>query len=399
MKIAFIGQKGVPTSQGGVEKHVQELGTRLVKAGHEVLIYARPTYAKKPTGQYYFVKGKLLKKGSGPRVIILPCVPNKYLETITHTFICIWHATWVNADVIHFQGDGPALLIWLARLLWPKTKIVATFHSIDRLHQKWGWLSQQALRFGEWLLCKVADQVICVGHTLQKYANKQYGCEAVYIPNGTSSEKISNLETQKILKDLKLSSGKYILMVSRLVRHKGAHHLIQAYKQLGKLAKNYDLVFVGAGAYTDDYVNELKDLAGDNKHIKFLGVQTGKKLSALYKGARVTVQPSESEGLSLVVLEALAQSPRVLVSDIPENREIINGLIPTFKSGRVADLTSQLKALLKSGAPEISAAVRGQLLAPYQWSKISKETIVLYRALLKKKETAQSRSEVVWVVR
>jgi hypothetical protein len=44
MKIAFIGQKGIPAIAGGVEKHVEKLSTRLVAEGHEVTVYVRSHY-------------------------------------------------------------------------------------------------------------------------------------------------------------------------------------------------------------------------------------------------------------------------------------------------------------------------------------------------------------------
>ncbi len=44
MRIAFIGQKGIPAKFGGVEKHVEELATRLAFLGHDVFAYTRRNY-------------------------------------------------------------------------------------------------------------------------------------------------------------------------------------------------------------------------------------------------------------------------------------------------------------------------------------------------------------------
>ena len=44
MKIAIIGQKGIPAKSGGVETHVEELSIRLAKCGHDVFVYARHNY-------------------------------------------------------------------------------------------------------------------------------------------------------------------------------------------------------------------------------------------------------------------------------------------------------------------------------------------------------------------
>ena len=41
MKIAMLGQKRIPSREGGVEVVVEELSTRMVKKGHEVTCYNR----------------------------------------------------------------------------------------------------------------------------------------------------------------------------------------------------------------------------------------------------------------------------------------------------------------------------------------------------------------------
>ena len=44
MRIAFIGQKGIPATFGEVEKHVQELGARLAKRGYKIFAYTGMNY-------------------------------------------------------------------------------------------------------------------------------------------------------------------------------------------------------------------------------------------------------------------------------------------------------------------------------------------------------------------
>ena len=56
-------------------------------------------------------------------------------------------------------------------------------------------------------------------------------------------------------------------MVSRLVRHKGAHHLIKAYQGLDTTKQ---LVIVGESAFTDDYAKEIKRLATGNDGLSSL---------------------------------------------------------------------------------------------------------------------------------
>ena len=44
MKVAFIGQKGLPATYGGVERHVEELAARVAAHGHQACVYNRPHY-------------------------------------------------------------------------------------------------------------------------------------------------------------------------------------------------------------------------------------------------------------------------------------------------------------------------------------------------------------------
>ena len=46
MKIAMIGQKGIPSRAGGVEIHVEELAAGLVEMGQQVDVYCRKYYCK-----------------------------------------------------------------------------------------------------------------------------------------------------------------------------------------------------------------------------------------------------------------------------------------------------------------------------------------------------------------
>ncbi|MEK7494935.1 MAG: glycosyl transferase family 1, partial [Patescibacteria group bacterium] len=56
MKIAFIGQKGIPAISGGVEKHVEKIAVRLAAQGHDVTAYVRSHYTKPTLTHFKGVK-------------------------------------------------------------------------------------------------------------------------------------------------------------------------------------------------------------------------------------------------------------------------------------------------------------------------------------------------------
>jgi glycosyltransferase involved in cell wall biosynthesis len=56
----------------------------------------------------------------------------------------------------------------------------------------------------------------------------------------------------------------------------------------------------------------------------------GEALDELLTNAMLFVLPSDLEGLSLALLDALGAGVCVLASDIPENRELVDGRVSLF---------------------------------------------------------------------
>ncbi|MFA6421980.1 MAG: glycosyltransferase family 4 protein [Candidatus Buchananbacteria bacterium] len=369
MKIAFIGQKGIPTQQGGIEKHVEELSTRLAKGGFDVTVYSRPHYSGITTKKY---------KHKGVDIINLPSINTKNLDAITHTFISSIHAISKNYDVIHYHGVGPSLLSWMPRVFSPKSKVVVTFHSIDRLQKKWGPFAKLMLTVGEWAACKFPHETITASKIMQIYTQKHFNSKTNYIPNGVGIPKVKETE---ILKKLGLRKKQYILCVSRLIQHKGIHTLIKAYK---KLDTNKKLVIVGEGSNTESYIKLLKKLADGDKNIIFAGKQIGDDLKTIFTNAFVFVQPSEAEGLSIALLEAMSYGLPLIISDIPENKEPTNGYALEFINKNFMDLSRQLNFAIKhpNHIRETAKTAKEHTIKHYNWNDITKKTANLYEQLI-----------------
>lgn len=368
MKIYFVGQKGLPAMGGGVERHVQELATRLAKNGQDVFAYSRRGYTKSDAAQF-----------QGVNIIYTPAIYTKHLEAISHTFFSVLDLLRRDVDIVHIHSIGPSLLIPLIRLVKPSAKIVATVHSPDYFHQKWNAFARFMLRMGERIAARWADQVLTVSKNLQQYLWHAYHCQAQYIPNGVPLPEL--YVSHEPLRQWGVSPNEYVVAISRLVRHKGLHFLIEAYKTLSTDKK---LVIVGGAEYTDDYVKELEVLAAGNPNIIFTGKQSGAALQALFAHAYAFVIPSQSEGLSIALLEALSYNQAILASDIPENTEVIAGLGLTFEQGNVADLAKKLDFMLKH--PEIvkqyKQTGRQHVQTHYNWNNIVAETVSVYKRTL-----------------
>jgi glycosyltransferase involved in cell wall biosynthesis len=382
MKIFFIGQKGIPTVTGGVERHVEELAVRLAELGHEIYAYTRHNYSDRK-----------LKVYKGVNLISLPSIPTKHLDAISHTFLAILDVSRRrDIDVIHFQSIGPSFLIWLAKLLNPRTPIISTFHSQCYQHHKWGRIARTALKFGEYVCCKFSDKTIAVSKNLRDYGVRAYQREIIFVPNGVD---IPEITAAQDISAWGLAKDNYIVTVSRLVRHKGIHYLIEAFKQS---VTDKKLVIVGDGSFTDDYVQELKNLAADDPRIIFTGNQTGQRLNELFSNAYLFVQPSESEGLSIALLEAMAYGLPVLVSDIPENIEAINNCGFTFQNKNIGDLKIKLDFMLAnpSLAHEQAMLGRENVTMNFNWDMIASKTVKVYNEAAYQKIISRCKSKKIY---
>ena len=384
MKIAMIGQKAIPFYRdGGVERHVEELAVRLAKRGHEVTVFVRRRYVATKDDIW-----------QGVKLVRVPEIPTKHLGTITYSLFAILKAVLLRStglpsatqhgyDIIHFHGIGPSLLAWIPRI-FTRAKIVVTFHSIDRFHAKWGLFSRLALRIGEWTATHLPHATIAVSHEIVKYCQKHLGKSVQYIPNGVEIQKVKG---EGELKRWGLQKNRYIVTVARLVRHKGIHYLIDAFKKVpDAVKKEMQLVIVGAPSFTKDYEKYLRELAGKDHRIIFTGYQTGETLRELYAHAYLYAHPSEAEGLSLTILEAMSAGKCVLISNIPENLEVIDHSGIPFEVGSADDLAEKLTTLINH--PEIVEAkgklALGFIKRNFEWDRIVGMTEKLYTSLADK---------------
>jgi len=138
VKIALLGTRGIPASYSGFETCVEQLGKRLVERGHQVTVYCRSHHIQYPDSQYM-----------GMRLVKLPTISNKYLDTIVHTFLSSIHALGQRYDVaIYFiAGNSPAT--WIPRIVGTKT--ILNVDGLDWRREKWPALAKKYIQFAEYL--------------------------------------------------------------------------------------------------------------------------------------------------------------------------------------------------------------------------------------------------------
>ena len=377
MKIAMLGHKRIPSREGGVEIVVENHATSMAKLGHKVTVYNRRGYhvAGIDNGNDFTDKEFLYK---GTRIISIPTFPQKALNAIVYSALASIRAVWKKFDVIHFHAVGPCALIWLPKLFGVRT--VATIHGLDWQRAKWGKFASLFLKFGEKCAAKYADEIIVLSKNMQEYFKQTYARETVYIPNGVQI--CENRKADIIKEKYGLEKDSYFLFLARVVPEKGLHYLMDAFE---KLDTDKKLVIAGGCSHSEEYFSQIQARAAKMDNVIMTGFVQGRELEELFSNCICYVLPSEVEGMPISLLEAMSYGCRCIVSDIPENTEVVQDFAIKFNKSDAVDLQEKMEALLKDyqnterwDANQIKEYIRRK----YNWEDVAKETLKVYESII-----------------
>jgi len=364
LRICHIALKGMPLG-GGIEKYTEQVGSRLAARGHEITVYAMRHYGARD-GVY-----------RGMHIRTVPTIRSRSLEKFAaYLLATAYESTLGSCDVIHMHSFGPAMLSILPRLTGQT--VLVQGHGLEWKRSRWSPLAGGMLRAMEPPSVRFPHAVAVVSRTLQRYVRETYGRECFYLPTGVEEPQPADAEP---LRPLGLEAGNYVLFLSRLVREKNAHLLIRAFRRLRTDAR---LVIAGDAQHEQRYKEQLGELARGDRRILFPGFVTGLLWRSLLSNARLYVQPSGVEGLSLSLLEAMSYGNCCLVSDIPENLEAIHGHGFSFRHDDEANLAAKMNELLRDDSLRASAGAAGRafVLAHHSWDDIAARTESVYAGLL-----------------
>jgi glycosyltransferase involved in cell wall biosynthesis len=366
LRVAMIGGRGVPATFGGVEHHIEELGSGLVRRGHEVVVYSRRGYADPPVVTH-----------RGMRVVTLPTVSTKHLDAIVHSTLATLDAVRRGFDIVHYHAIGPGIPAFLPRYLSP-VKVVLTVHGRDAERAKWGRGARAVLSMAEWLSARVPDATIVVSKDLARHYDRAHDSETEYIPNGVHEP--TPASPDEIGRRWGLTRGSYLLFVGRLVPEKAPDLLLRSFR---RMTSGLALVIAGGSSFTDEYVRALTRAADADERVLLAGYVYGDTLRELYANAAAFVLPSTLEGLPLTLLEAASFGTPVVVSDIAPNLEVVGSEGPgrrVFAAGSEDELLAALERITRDPAREEAGAssLRGEVLERYRWEEAVTATEAVY---------------------
>jgi len=364
LRIAMLGTRGVPARYSGFETCVEELGTRLAARGHEVVVYCRVPHIDHPGRSY-----------RGMRLVKLPTIQSKHLDTIVHTLLSSLHVLGGRHDIALYFNVGNSPLTWIPRVAGQR--VILNVDGLDWKRKKWGRAAQAYIRECERWATRFPHRVVTDSRRVEEYYRTRHGALSTCIAYGADPFRTP---PGPHLSRLGLEPARYVLFVGRLVPENCAHHLTEAWRGL---ATDLRCVIVGDAPYAEEYIRSVKNTA--DPRVVFTGYLYGEGYRELLSNAYCFVETSEVGGTHPALLEAMAAGCCVVVNDTPENLETIGdaGLAYHGDLGAVG-LQPVLERLLKDPALVAEQGGRGldRVRLRYSWDGVVDAYERLFRELL-----------------
>lgn len=363
----MIGTRGVPANYGGFETCVEELGRRLAERGHRVTVYCRESYYPRKQESYL-----------GMRLVYLPNMRRKALDTLSHTFLSVWHALSRPYDVymVFNAANSPALLP--ARVLGKK--IAINTDGLEWKRGKWGRAGRTYYQAAEWLSTKIADRIIADSRGIQDYYRERYHTDSTLIAYGAYPQESRN---PGLLASLGLRPGEYFLQITRFEPENNPLLTVEAFNRLKTDKK---LVLVGGVPYESDYSRRLKAAAGNK--VLFPGFIYEKELlNELWCNCYAYVHGNEVGGTNPALLQTMASDCFTLAIDVSFSHDVLADCGIFFRKD-TNDLAQKMAWALDH--PDELAGfkkkARERIRACYSWDLVAQQYEELFLELARGKE-------------
>ena len=357
--VAILGTRGIPANYGGFETFAERLALHLAGCDVPVTVYCRSHYA---TGG---------QEWRGVRLVTLPTVRNKYLDTVVHTALSALHlifTTRVRDVVLCNAANAPVLPL----LRGTGRRVVMNVDGLEWRRGKWGVAGRSWYRLGEWLSVRFSSVIITDADEVRTYYRVRHDTDSVMIPYG------ADLLPRNLPVPTELNAGpdQFALYVSRWEPENNPVMVASAHRRAGI---DMPLVMLGRATYDEELEAEVRAAAAPNAVLP--GPVFGEGYRALQSNARCYIHATEVGGTHPALIEAMGAGNLCLVLDTPENREVAGPEAWFF-----AD-EDELSGLLRKVAESPIEAIRtlgeqtrARAQQRYSWAAVGDAYLALLRS-------------------
>ena len=353
LRIAMVGTRGVPAAYGGFETAVEEIGARLASEGADVIVYCRRT------------KGRRRSEYRGMRLVHLPAIRSKALETLSHTALSILHLiTRRKPSVVFLFNAANSPFLPVLRL----AKIPTGVHvdGLEWLRGKWGALGRRYYRLAESLAVRWADALIADARGISDYYREEFGVPSELLTYGADIQEDSKSDK---LPELGLVPGEFHLVVARFEPENHVDVMVEGFVSS---SASHPLVVVGSAPYAADYTDRIAALASADHRVRMLGgVWDQNQLDQLYANALTYLHGHSVGGTNPSLLRAMGAATAVVAWDVNFNREVLGDGAAFFDDARGVREAVESAELKPVDQERRGIALRARAAEFYVWDSVA----------------------------
>jgi len=348
MRLAIVGTRGIPARYGGFETFAEEISTRLAARGHSLTVYGRSRH-NEPTYR-------------GVRLVYLPTIRNKFLDTIAHTFISTLHVVLFRGyDGVLYCNAANAAFTWMPRIAGMPTAL--NVDGLERNRKKWNVLAKSWYRLSEWLATWMPNRIVTDAKAIEDYYRERYGRASTMIAYGAELGPVS---TAAVLPQLGLAKGEYFLYVSRMEPENNGLLVREAFE---KVAGDRKLALIGDAPYAAEYIALVRNTK--DPRVVIPGAIYGPGYHELGSHCFAYIHATEVGGTHPALIEAMGRGALTLYLDTPENREVAGGAGLPFTHDNLSDVLQNVIDMPETEREIWRAAATARVRERYSWDAVT----------------------------
>ncbi|WP_337002658.1 MULTISPECIES: glycosyltransferase [unclassified Microbacterium] len=352
LTIAMVGTRGVPAAYGGFETAIEEVGRRLAERGHDVVVYTRGSERRE-------------KEYLGMRVVHLPAVPVKQVETLSHTGLSALHLMFrrrPDATFVFNAANSP----FLPLLRFRRAPVALHMDGLEWRRSKWGPRGKAYYRWAEQFGVRTADALIADAPGIADYYRHQFDVPTELIRYGAP---ILDDLPERSVGEMGLTPAGYHLVVARFEPENHVLEIVQGYRASDA---KLPLVVVGSAPYSSEYTQRIHDAASGDERIRLVGgVYDQDLLDALYANALAYAHGHSVGGTNPSLLRAMGAGTAVIAFDVPFNREVLDDSGWFFQDPEGAARAFEEAEADAGRTQELGTDARDRARAMFRWEDVA----------------------------
>ncbi len=373
LDIGVFGARSIPSTYSGYETFLTTLLPELVARGHRVTMYCRRGETD-GTGDYL-----------GVRRVLLPAIPGKQWNTLSHGLIASLRARTEQHDVVFAVNVANAPFCAFHR--FTNRPVVLNTDGQEWLRGKWGAAGRMFFKSSARVAGHCATALVSDCEAMADVYRDEFHAQSTVIPYCVPA-----LDLRKetgVLDRVGVTPREYFIVGARLNPENNVDTIAEAYS---RSSLPLPLLVLGAANYDSPVAAHLNDIAAHDERIRVLGhVDDRSEFFQLLGAARSYLHGHSVGGMNPSLVEAMHAGAYIAALDTPFNRETLGSAGRYFTLDSLAGVLGEVLAESDETACDRRCDAQSRAAARYSVAAV----VDGYEELLISAAVSPSRGPVV----